>query len=166
MNTDNNIYLSNDIIDPMMIAIDESKNGVASGDGGPFGAVIVRFNEVNNNYEVVSKAHNMVLKTNDPTAHAEVMAIRKASSTLNRFDLSDCLIYSTCQPCPMCYGAIHWAKIPQCIYATTSKDAAAAGFDDQFIYDAIRNTSESKCNFIYKFNEEAKKTFHNKYKIY
>lgn len=125
----------------MDVAVKEAQEGVTRGEGGPFGAVIV------DKYgKIVARAHNMVLQSNDPTAHAEVTCIRKASAKLGRFDLSDCKIYSTCEPCPMCFGAIHWAKIPVCVYAASAADAAEAGFDDAFIYDAIRKTNkEDKC---------------------
>ena len=119
----------------MKIAIEEALNGMNSNEGGPFGAVIVR------NGEIISRAHNEVVKTNDPTAHAEVTAIRKASSTLGRFDLSDCEIYSSCEPCPMCFAAIHWAKIKKLYYGSTREDAANIDFDDQYIYDVINGTA-------------------------
>jgi guanine deaminase len=118
--------------DFLNFAIDEAKNGVESGDGGPFGAVIVK------NGVIISSAHNEVIGSNDPTAHAEILAIRRASEKLGRFDLSDCEIYSTCEPCPMCFSAIHWAKIKKLYYGCTNKDAAKIGFDDKFIYDVIK----------------------------
>jgi guanine deaminase len=119
----------------MKIAIDEALKGMSCNEGGPFGAVIVR------NGEIISSAHNEVVKTNDPTAHAEVTAIRKASSILGRFDLSDCEIYSSCEPCPMCFAAIHWAKIKKLYYGSTRFDAANIDFDDQYIYDVINGTA-------------------------
>ncbi|MCB2297481.1 nucleoside deaminase [Clostridium tagluense] len=119
----------------MKIAIDEAMVGMANNDGGPFGAVIVR------NCEIISRAHNEVIHTNDPTAHAEVTAIRRASNILSRFDLSDCVIYSSCEPCPMCFAAIHWAKIKKLYYGSTRHDAAAIDFDDQYIYDVINGTA-------------------------
>lgn len=119
----------------MKIAVNEALNGMNCNDGGPFGAVIVR------NGEIISSAHNEVIKTNDPTAHAEVAAIRKASSLLGRFDLSDCEIYSSCEPCPMCFAAIHWAKIKKLYYGSTRADAANIDFDDQYIYDVINGTA-------------------------
>lgn len=122
----------------MDAAVDEAREGLLKGEGGPFGACIVR------DGEVIARAHNMVLQTNDPTAHAEVTCIRKASSRLGRFDLSDCVLYTSCEPCPMCYGAIHWAKIPVCVYAADRDDAAKAGFDDAFIYDAIKGTAKEE----------------------
>ena len=120
----------------MKIAIEEALAGMENNDGGPFGAVIVR------NGEIISSAHNQVIKTNDPTAHAEVTAIRKASSTLGKFDLSDCIIYSSCEPCPMCFAAIHWAKIKTLYYGSTRQDAANIDFDDQYIYDVINGTAK------------------------
>ena len=120
----------------MKLAIDEAILGMGNNDGGPFGAVIVR------NGKIISFAHNEVVKTNDPTAHAEVVAIRKASSKLSRFDLSDCEIYSSCEPCPMCFAAIHWAKIKKLYYGSTKEDAANVNFDDKYIYDVIKGTAK------------------------
>ena len=116
----------------MQLAIEEGFKNIQSGDGGPFGAVIVR------DGEVIARAHNKVLLTNDPTMHAEIAAIRLACERLGRFDLPDCEIYSTCQPCPMCMGAIFWAKIPRLYYGALDSEADAIGFSDKFIYDAIR----------------------------
>lgn len=116
----------------MEIAAQEAASGVKSGDGGPFGAVIVQ------NGEVVAQGHNRVLVDNDPTAHAEMVTIRLAAKKLGRFDLSDCEIYSSCEPCPMCLGAIHWAKMKKLYFGCTAQDAASIGFDDKFIYDVIR----------------------------
>lgn len=120
----------------MQIAIDEALSGMKNNDGGPFGAVIVK------DGVIISCAHNEVVKTNDPTAHAEVTALRKASSILGRFDLSDCEIYSSCEPCPMCFAAIHWAKIKKLYYGSTRQDAANIDFDDQYIYDVINGTAK------------------------
>ncbi len=119
------------------IALEEAKKGMEKGEGGPFGAVIVKKGEI------IAKAHNEVLKTNDPTAHAEIVAIRKASKKLNRFDLSDCEIISTCEPCPMCLSAIYWAKIKKLYYICTRDDAEKIGFYDKFIYDAISGKAKS-----------------------
>ena len=118
----------------MKKAVEEAFKGMRKNEGGPFGAVIVK------DGKVIAKGHNMVLKTNDPTAHAEILAIRKASKKLKRFDLSDCEIYSSCEPCPMCFSAIHWAKIKKLYYGCTKEDAAGIGFDDKFIYDVIKGT--------------------------
>jgi guanine deaminase len=120
----------------MQIAIDEALIGMKNNDGGPFGAVIVK------DGVIISSSHNEVIKTNDPTAHAEVTALRKASSILGRFDLSDCEIYSSCEPCPMCFAAIHWAKIKKLYYGSTRQDAANIDFDDQYIYDVINGTAK------------------------
>lgn len=120
----------------MEAAIDEGRTGMRAGEGGPFGAVIVRAGQI------IARAHNEVLSTHDPTAHAEVVAIRKATSALGRFDLSDCEIYSSCEPCPMCFAAIHWAKMRALVFGCTKEDAARIGFDDAFIYDVIRGSAE------------------------
>lgn len=117
-------------------AIEEARRGMLAGEGGPFGAIILREGAV------VARAHNEVLATNDPTAHAELLAIRRASALLGRFDLSDCEIYSSCEPCPMCFAAIHWAKIGLLYYACTRFDAARIGFDDEYIYRVIRGEAE------------------------
>ncbi len=99
--------------------------------GGPFGAVIVRGNEI-----IAESSNNVVLKK-DPTAHAEINVIRKASAVLGTHDLSDCILYTSCEPCPMCLGAVYWAGIRKVVYASDRKDAAAAGFSDKLIYDEI-----------------------------
>lgn len=114
----------------MQRAIDLSRESVKSG-GGPFGAVIVR------NDEIIAEASNGVTKNNDPTAHAEINAIRKAAKALQNFDLSGCEIYSSCEPCPMCLGAIYWAGLDRLYFANTKEDAAKIQFDDQFIYEEI-----------------------------
>ena len=113
----------------MHAAIKEAFKGIEKNHGGPFGAVIV------NNGKIIAKAHNRVLLSNDPTAHAEINAIRKASKKLALFDLSGCEIYSTCMPCPMCLGAIKWANIKTLYYGATSQDADAIGFRDQKFYE-------------------------------
>ncbi len=115
----------------MRMAILLSRQNVESLSGGPFGAVLVK------NGKVIAKSANKVTTTNDPTAHAEISAIRLACKKLKSFDLSGCVIYTSCEPCPMCLGAIYWTHIDTIYYANTKKDAAAIGFDDQFIYDEI-----------------------------
>lgn len=105
------------------LAVENVKNG-----GGPFGAVVVR------NGEIVATGVNRVTPDNDPTAHAEVKAIRAACTKLGTFDLSGCVIYSSCEPCPMCLGAIYWAHIDKIYYGANQHDAAAVNFDDSFIY--------------------------------
>jgi guanine deaminase len=122
----------------MSAAIEEAQNGVQSGEGGPFGAVVVHQGKI------VGRGHNTVIKTNDPTAHAEINAIRQASQALGRFDLSDCTIYTTCEPCPMCYSAVYWARIPIVYRGATQEDAAAIGFDDQAIYDDLAQPPDKR----------------------
>lgn len=112
-------------------AIALASEGMNSGNGGPFGAIVVRGDEV------VGRGNNRVTSTNDPTAHAEVVAIRDACKNLGTFQLDDCEIYSSCEPCPMCLGAIYWARPKRIVFASTKKDAAAIGFDDDFIYKEI-----------------------------
>ncbi|KAH7867469.1 hypothetical protein Vadar_033914 [Vaccinium darrowii] len=114
-------------------AVEEAYKGVECGDGGPFGAVVVCKDEV------VVSCHNMVLKNTDPTAHAEVTAIREACKKLNQIELSDCEIYASCEPCPMCFGAIHLSRIKRLVYGAKAEAAIAIGFDD-FIADALRGT--------------------------
>jgi tRNA(Arg) A34 adenosine deaminase TadA len=97
-------------------------------DGGPFGAVVVH------DGKIVAEGWNQVTSANDPTAHAEMVAIRKACAALGRFDLSDCDIFTSCEPCPMCMGAVYWARLRRLYYAKTQADAAQIGFDDAFIY--------------------------------
>jgi tRNA(Arg) A34 adenosine deaminase TadA len=100
--------------------------------GGPFGAIIVKDNEI------IARAGNTVTSSNDPTAHAEINAIRKASQYLENFDLSGCILYSSCEPCPMCLGAIYWARVDGIYFAAGKEDAKDAGFDDSFIYSEIK----------------------------
>ncbi len=114
----------------MQEAIRLSKENVKNG-GGPFGAVIVK------DGKIIAKAVNKVTKNNDPTAHAEVLAIRLAAQNLKSFDLSGCEIYTSCEPCPMCFGAIYWARLDKLYFANTKTDAKKIGFDDSFIYDEI-----------------------------
>jgi len=122
----------------MLEAVKEASAGVKKGHGGPFGAIIIR------NGKIVSRGHNMVLKTNDPTMHAEIVAIRKATKKLKRFDLSDCELYTSCEPCPMCLAAVEWAKIKKLYYGLTRKDAAKIGFDDEKIYCDVKNAPKTK----------------------
>ena len=116
----------------MRMAIDLATSNVVSGAGGPFGAVIVK------DGEVVATGANHVTASNDPTAHAEVTAIRNAAKALGSFELTGCVIYSSCEPCPMCLGAIYWARCEALYFAGTAQDAADAGFDDSFLYDEVR----------------------------
>ncbi len=115
----------------LLEAIALAKEGVEKGAGGPFGCVIVK------DGMIVGKGHNQVTSTNDPTAHAEVMAIRDACAKLGAYQLTGCDLYTSCEPCPMCLGAIYWARPRRVIYACTRDDAANAGFDDAVIYREI-----------------------------
>jgi guanine deaminase len=138
----------------MREAIRLSEAGVRSGKGGPFGCVIVRAGKV------VARGSNKVTSTCDPTAHAEVVAIREACSELNTFQLTDCTLYASCEPCPMCLSAIYWARIPEMFYANTRQDAAAIGFDDEFIYSEIPLAPEKrKISMKAILGDEAKVAF-------
>jgi len=116
----------------MSRAIAIAAGNAASGAGGPFGAIVVCRGEI------VAEGVNLVTSTNDPTAHAEVVAIRRACAARVSFQLHDCELYTSCEPCPMCLGAIYWARPAAIYYAGTHRDAAAAGFDDSFIYQQTR----------------------------
>jgi tRNA(Arg) A34 adenosine deaminase TadA len=122
----------------MRMAIALSEQNVAQGLGGPFGAVIVKDDKV------VAASANTVVPSNDPTAHAEVSAIRLACKELNTYNLEGCIIYTSCEPCPMCLGAIYWARINKIYYANNKGDAAAIGFDDQFIYEELDRPKEQR----------------------
>lgn len=140
----------------MQQAVEEGSTGVRVGDGGPFGAVVVN----STTGQVIARNHNRVLSSNDPTAHAEISAIREACSKLGRFSLHDCVLYSSCEPCPMCLSAIIWAKIPKCYFAATADDAANVGFDDRFLYDFIRGKpTDEKCSFVHVPHSESDKPF-------
>ncbi len=115
----------------MQAAVDAAFAGMNVGKGGPFGAVVVK------DGRVIAQGCNSVTSTNDPTAHAEVVAIREACRVLGSFQLNGCDIYTSCEPCPMCLGAIYWARPDRVFYACTRQDAAQADFDDQLIYDEI-----------------------------
>ena len=115
----------------MQVAIDLSLDNVRQGTGGPFGAVVVR------NGEIIARGANLVTSSNDPTAHAEVVAIREACRYLGEFQLTGCEIYTSCEPCPMCMGAIYWARPRRVFFGNTHLDAAAIGFDDSFIYQEL-----------------------------
>ncbi|MET0244574.1 MAG: nucleoside deaminase [Flavitalea sp.] len=115
----------------MQTAIDLARKGMEDGTGGPFGCVIVK------DGVIIARGSNSVTSTNDPTAHAEVVAIRKACNALGTHQLTGCEIYTSCEPCPMCLGAIYWARPDKVFYACTKDDAAVAGFDDQFIYSEL-----------------------------
>ncbi len=120
----------------MQAAIEEARQGFNRDHGGPFGAAIVK------DGVVIASGHNEVLKTNDPTAHAEIVAIRKACALLESYDLSACEIYSTSEPCPMCFSAIHWSRLKRLYWGTSRDDVAAIGFDDSLIYDILRGKAQ------------------------
>lgn len=115
-----------------------AQKGIDALSGGPFGAIVVRGGEV------IGEGCNLVTSTNDPTAHAEIVAIREACQKLNSFQLEDCEIYASCEPCPMCLGAIYWARPARMFFACTREDAANAGFDDDFIYEEIALPPEAR----------------------
>lgn len=116
----------------MLEAIRLSREGMERNDGGPFGCVIVK------DGTIIGRGNNRVTSNNDPTAHAEVVAIREACQTLNSFQLDGCELYTSCEPCPMCLGAIYWARPEKVYYACTREDAARVGFDDDFIYAELQ----------------------------
>ena len=115
----------------MQAAVDLARQGMNNGIGGPFGCIIVKGDAI------VGKGCNSVASSNDPTAHAEVVAIRDACQHLQTFQLTDCEIYTSCEPCPMCMGAIYWARPKKVYFGATRHDAAAAGFDDSLIYQEL-----------------------------
>jgi guanine deaminase len=117
--------------DFMQLAIRLATENVLSGVGGPFGAVVAR------NGEIVATGVNRVTADNDPTAHAEVNAIREACKALGTFQLPGCVLYTSCEPCPMCLGAIYWVRLDSVYFGNTCHDAAAVGFDDHFIYEEL-----------------------------
>jgi len=132
----------------MREAIRLSMENVESGKGGPFGAVIVK------DGVIIARGANEVTSTNDPTAHAEVVAIRKACKELGSFQLDDCEIYCSCEPCPMCLGAIYWARPKAIWYANTKTDAASIDFDDQFIYEEIERPIGERKLFTHQLMRE------------
>ncbi len=142
----NNIFL--------LRAVELARQGMESLQGGPFGCVIVKKNEI------VGEGCNQVTTLNDPTAHAEIVAIRNACKTLNTFQLTECDIYTSCEPCPMCLGAIYWARPRRVIYANTKQQAAAINFDDEYIYNEIEKTPQKReIPFIHMPNPEAERVF-------
>lgn len=122
----------------MLEAVKLSQNGMNNKEGGPFGCVIVKGDTI------VGRGNNQVTSTNDPTAHAEIMAIRNACKNLNSFQLEDCEIYTSCEPCPMCLGAIYWARPKAIYYGNNRQDAADAGFDDSMLYDEMKCPIENR----------------------
>ena len=135
-------------------AIELSRQGMQGGEGGPFGCVVVK------NDEIVGEGYNQVTSSNDPTAHAEVVAIRDACKNLQTYQLTGCDIYTSCEPCPMCLGAIYWARPDRVIYANTKEEAAAIEFDDDFIYQEIEaKMSDRKIPFVHEPHPAALNVF-------
>ncbi len=140
----------------MRRAIELAQRGVDTNAGGPFGCVVVK------DGHVIGEGCNEVTSSNDPTAHAEVVAIRNACAAIGSFQLDGCHIYTSCEPCPMCLGAIYWARPARIFYAGTREDAAEAGFDDQFIYEEIEKQLEDRTMKLENLSrEEAQKVFKN-----
>ena len=141
----------------MKIAKELADNNLITNNGGPFGACVVK------DGKIIGKGYNNVLASNDPTSHAEVMAIREACKNINSYDLSGCELYTTCYPCSMCLSAIIWANIKKVYYGNTKEDASTIGFRDDFIYDFIKNNN-SDSNVLELKNidrDETIKTFNN-----
>lgn len=141
--------------DLMREALKMAEENVRLHRGGPFAALVVQGGQV------IARGTNLVTSTSDPTAHAEVVAIRAACKALGHFQLTGCDLYTTCEPCPMCLGAIYWARPARVFYAATRADAAAAGFDDAFIYDELaRSPSERHLPLLPLLQEEGHHPFH------
>ena len=138
----------------MMRAIELARGGMEANAGGPFGCVVVK------DGEIVGEGSNCVTSTNDPTAHAEVVAIRNACSNLDTFQLDGCAVYTSCEPCPMCLGAIYWARPAAIFFAGTQEDAADAGFDDEHFYiELAKPNDERELKMVSLLREEAQKVF-------
>jgi tRNA(Arg) A34 adenosine deaminase TadA len=138
----------------MQKAINLAEENVKTGKGGPFGAVIVK------DGRIIATSSNQVTSLNDPTAHAEIMVIRKACSRLERFQLKDCELYTSCEPCPMCLGAIYWTRFTRVYYASSREDAAKAGFDDSFIYQQVELPIDKRSlKMIQVMHDQASKPF-------
>ena len=142
----------------MKIAIEEAQNGIRSGHGGPFGCVIVK------DGEIVGKGHNEVVRQKDPTCHGEMMAIHDACQTLGTFDLTDCELYTTAEPCPMCLGAILWANIRKVYYGCTISDTDAIGFRDKIFFSNSFDISEeldrAECLEVFAEYQQIRKKKH------
>ena len=152
--SDQNVDASDDAYGYMKQAAAIAIKGVLQNEGGPFGCVIIKGGEI------IGRGNNKVTSSNDPTAHAEIMAIREACKTLNSFQLEDCIIYTSCEPCPMCLGAIYWARPKKVYYGCSKTDAAKIGFDDKFIYQELNmELSKRKIPFEQLNREEAMKAF-------
>ncbi len=148
MHPDKNIFMTE--------AIRLAAENLKTAKGGPFGAVVVK------DGKIVGRGENSVTSSNDPTAHAEVNAIRDACKNLNTFQLDDCEIYTSCEPCPMCLGAIYWARPKKIYYACSKQDAANAGFDDSFIYEEINiSLAERSIPALQMMQSDALEVFKN-----
>ena len=135
-------------------SIEVARQGMLTGKGGPFGCIIVQ------GQDIIAEGCNLVTSTNDPTAHAEVVAIREACKKLDTYQLTGCEVYASCEPCPMCLGAIYWARAKMVIYANNRHDAAAIDFDDNFIYKEINTSDTAKqIPFIHHPLPSAKELF-------
>ncbi|HMJ07586.1 MAG TPA: nucleoside deaminase [Pyrinomonadaceae bacterium] len=135
-------------------AIELAREGAGRNAGGPFGCVIVKGGRI------VGEGCNQVTSTNDPTAHAEIVAIREACRNLGSFQLDECVVYTSCEPCPMCLGAIYWARPDGVFFAGTREDAAAAGFDDELFYDELEKPNdERQLKMVNLLREGAQKVF-------
>lgn len=142
----------------MKIAKENADKGISNKEGGPFGAIIT-----NKEGNIIANGNNKVLKNNDPTAHAEVVAIREACKKLNTYDLSDYILYTSCEPCPMCLSAIIWANIKEVYYGCTKEDAGEIGFRDDLIYDYLKGNNKDLIKLTNLDRDECIKTF-EKYK--
>ena len=140
----------------MMRAVELARHGMDANAGGPFGCVVVK------DGQIVGEGNNRVTSTNDPTAHAEVVAIRDACSKLGTFQLEGCTIYTSCEPCPMCLGAIYWSRPAAIFYAGTREDAADAGFDDEHFYDELDKPNQDRqLKMVNLLRDEARSVFQN-----
>lgn len=140
----------------MMRAVELARHGMDANAGGPFGCVVVK------DGQIVGEGNNRVTSTNDPTAHAEVVAIRDACSKLGTFQLDGCVIYTSCEPCPMCLGAIYWSRPAAIFYAGTREDAADAGFDDEHFYDELDKPNQDRqLKMVSLLRNEARSVFQN-----
>jgi guanine deaminase len=146
--------MNNELERLMQESIELAIRNVLTGEGGPFGAIVVK------DGQIIGRGSNNVTLHNDPTAHAEVQAIREACKHINDFQLTGCEIYTSCEPCPMCIGAIYWARPDAVYYACTKEEAAAIGFDDQFIYEQLALPMEERSIVMKQIKpEQYKKPF-------
>ncbi len=145
---------SNGVREFMEAAIQLSIEKMEEGFGGPFGAVVVR------DCEIIGRGYNQVTSANDPTCHAEIVAIREACRKLQSFQLTGCDMYASCEPCPMCFGAINWARLDRVFYGNTRHDAADIGFDDEFLYRELNKSPEARAiPMLQMMREEAFEAF-------